>query len=308
MNDQELLDLARQKREAANPDRQDNIDALATGMAMLNFAAALTEAGAEKETEYLDEETGLLRCRVCGGPRQTIITPPFEGAQPRTVRCWCKCPTQEDRRKARERAEEIDRRRQVCFAGIEKYKGWTFAEDSRKKPELSALMQQYAELFPQYLRDGKGLLLYGDTGTGKSCFSAMIANAVLDKGYRARMINFEQIEKELWDAEQKAVYTRELLGFDLLVLDDLGVERKNDYMQGIVYNVIDGRVRQGLPVVVTTNLTTDEFSKADEMAYKRIYERIMHKCTPVNVAGVNYRRAEAGQMWIDMRKQLGMEV
>lgn len=308
MNDQELLAAQRRAQQVHGihhtPPPIHNPVAAADGL--VSLIAAQTEKAAERETEYLDEETGLLRCRICGGKRQRIIQP-FPESTPRVVRCWCGCPTDEDKRKERERLEEIERRRRVCFAGAEKYKEWTFDGDAQRRPELSSFMRQYAENFPQYRKEGKGLLLYGDTGTGKTCFSAMIANAVLAQGYRARMINFEQIEKELWDADQKAEYMRELLGYDLLVLDDLGIERKNDYMQGIVYNVVDGRVRQGLPVIVTTNLTTDEFSKTEEIAYKRIYERLMHNCVPVSVDGVNYRRAEAGQVWIDMRRQLGAE-
>lgn len=307
MTDQQLLEIQRraQRQHGIKPE-PPKPDAVAIADGLINLVAAQTEKGAQRETEYLDEETGLLRCRICGGKRQRIIQP-FPDSKPRVVRCWCSCPTEDDLRKERELLDKIDRHRRVCFKGAEQYGQWTFAKDARKRPELSDLMGQYAEQFPKYYREGMGLLLYGDTGTGKTSFSAMIANAVIDKGYRARMINFEQIEKELWDADQKAEYMRELLAFDLLVLDDLGIERKNDYMQGIVYNVIDGRVRQGLPMVVTTNLTSDEFAKTEEMAYKRIYERLMHKCTPVNVDGPNYRRMEAGRIWTDMRKQLGME-
>ncbi len=307
MSDQDLLELQRRLQ------RQHGIEPAAPAAAqvaagMFDMVAARAEAGADKETEYLDEATGLLRCRICGGKRQTIITPPFEGAKPRTVRCWCNCPTEDDARRQRERLEENEKNRQICFTTCRDMAQWTFDTDGKRKPQLSSFMRQYAASFQQYRREGKGLLLYGDTGTGKSSFAAMIANEVISMGYRARMMNFEKLEKELWDAEQKATYMQELMRYDLLVLDDLGIERKNDYMQGIVYSIIDGRAQQGLPVVVTTNLTTDEFAKAEEMAYKRIYERLMHKCLPVHVDGLNYRRAEAGGMWTDMRKQLGLEV
>lgn len=274
--------------------------------AMLDLVAARAEASIPRENEYLDETTGLLRCQICGGKRQRFIQP-FPDRPVRVVRCWCGCPTGEDERKERDRLDEIQRRRDICFHDTKRFKNWDFSKDAGKRPDLGGIVRRYAEKFPEYLKAGRGLILYGDTGTGKSTFAAMVANAVIDKGYRAFMTNFEQIEKNLWDAEKKAVYMRELLSWDLLVLDDLGAERKNEYMQGIVYNVIDGRIRQGLPVVVTTNLTSDELSKTDDMGCKRIYERLMRHCLPLNVDGPNYRRMEAGAVWTEMRKELGME-
>ena len=306
MTDQEFAARTaalRQSKAAPAPTRPPGAEMAA---AMLDYVAARAEASIPRENEYLDEETGLLRCQICGGKRQRFIQP-FPDRPVRVVRCWCGCPTGEDERKERDRLDEVERRRSVCFKDAEDLKQWTFDADEKRKPLLSDYMRKYAENFPEYRKKGVGLLLYGDTGRGKSCFGAMIANAVMAAGYRARMLNFEQIEKELWNAEEKAEYMRELMNWDLLVLDDLGAERKNDYMQGIVYNVVDGRVRKGLPMIITTNLTTDEFSKTEEMAYKRIYERIMQNCLPVFVDGVNYRRAEAAQLWPDMRRQLGME-
>lgn len=307
MTDQEFMARTQAIRQSKAAPASSRPPGAEFAGAMLDFVAAKAEANNPRENEYLDEETGLLRCRICGGKRQTILTPPFEGAQPRTVRCWCGCPTAEDERKEQDRLDEIQRRRDICFHDTKRFKGWDFSKDAGKRPDLGGIVRRYAEKFPEYLKEGRGLLLYGDTGTGKSTFAAMIANAVLDKGYRAFMTNFEQIEKKLWDAPEKAGYMRELLGWDLLVLDDLGAERKNEYMQGIVYNVIDGRIRQGLPVVVTTNLTSDELSKTDEMGCKRIYERLMRHCLPLNVDGPNYRRMEAGRVWTEMRQELGME-
>lgn len=275
------------------------------GTAGLNLVADLAEKNCPRENEYLDEETGLLRCQICGGPRQVTVQP-WPDQPPRVVRCMCKCPTEEDLRKERERKDQIERRRRACFKDTD-MADWSFANDDRKRPELSDAAARYAEQFDTHLRNGQGLLYYGPVGTGKTYLAACIANAVIDRGYSARMTNFTDIANALWDAEYKDVYMAELRGYDLLILDDLGAERKNEYMQEIVYNVIDARNRAGRPVIITTNLTTDELSKTDEMGYSRIYDRLLQRCLPIGVAGHSRRREAAGQSWGAMRKQLGME-
>lgn len=307
MTDQQFAERTRQLcKERALPKEPELPTAAETAAGIIGFMAAKADAGAERGTEYMGDD-GLLHCRICGGPRQTIITLPFEGAQPRTVRCWCGCPTEEDRRKENERQERIERRRRACFRGTD-MKSWNFDNDDQRRPELSAAMAKYAADFRQHLSDGNGLLLYGSVGTGKTYLAACVANAVITQGYSARMTNFTDISNDLWGAEDKAVYMEELRRFDLLILDDLGAERKNEYMQEIVYNVIDARYRAGKPVIVTTNLSQDELAKPAEIGYGRIYDRILERCLPVKVDGHSRRRQDAGKNWGEMRRRLGMEV
>ncbi len=273
---------------------------------LLDMVAANADAQAETDSEYLAED-GLLHCKVCGGKRQTIITPPFEGAQPRTVRCWCGCPTAQDIAKEREKQIKLEQHRSVCFRGVEEMSGCTFDRDDGKgDPQLVQAARLYAEQFPQHLRDGMGLLYYGGVGTGKTFLAACIANAVLAQGYKVKMTNFATVADEMWAVEDKAAYIADLAKYPLLILDDLGVERKSEYMQEMVYKVVNARYVAGNPVIVTTNLTPDELTKTADMGYQRTYDRLLEKCLPINVDGRSRRRAAAAQTWNDMRRQLGI--
>lgn len=273
---------------------------------LLDMVAANADAQAETDSEYLAED-GLLHCKVCGGKRQTIITPPFEGAQPRTVRCWCGCPTAQDIAKEREKQIKLEQHRSVCFRGVEEMSGCTFDRDDGKgDPQLVQAARLYAEQFPQHLRDGMGLLYYGGVGTGKTFLAACIANAVLAQGYKVKMTNFATVADEMWAVEDKAGYIADLAKYPLLILDDLGVERKSEYMQEMVYKVVNARYVAGNPVIVTTNLTPDELTKTADMGYQRTYDRLLEKCLPINVDGRSRRRAAAAQTWNDMRRQLGI--
>lgn len=307
MNNDDLLEVQRrlQQQHGIKPAPSPAPDAAAVAAGMINMVAGITEKAAQRESEYLGAD-GLLHCKVCGGPRQTVITPPFEGAKPRTVRCWCSCPTEYDRLQAQEKQWQADTARNVCFKGFEKYKAWTFDKDDGRQQELMQAAREYADQFPEHLRTGKGLLLYGPVGTGKSVATACIANAVMEKGYRAKMTSISDVADELWAAEDKAAYLRHLVKYDLLILDDLGAERKTPYMQEMVYKVINARYADGGPMLITTNLTREELGNPADIGNKRSYSRALERCLAIHVDGADRRMQEAGRNKNEMRKALGI--
>ena len=101
---------------------------------------------------------------------------------------------------------------------------------------------------------------------------------------------------------------RHLVKYDLLILDDLGTERKTHYMQEMAYKIINARYVAGGPMIVTTNLTKEELGSPADMGYKRIYSRVLENCLAIHVDGSDRRMQAAGANKIEMRKQLGMEV
>lgn len=303
--DQELLDLQKrlQRQHGVKPD-PPGLERLNVAEGFLAVAAAQAEKGAEPATEEMGED-GLLRCCICGGKRETIVQLPFGDAKPRKVRCWCGCPTEQDKAKAREAQIEQDRRRSVCFRGTEELARATFDADDGARPELTNAAKLYAAQFADHLRDGMGLLLHGTVGTGKTFLAACIANEVMAQGYRVRMSNFATLADEMWNAD-KAAYIADLVKYPLLILDDLGVERKSEYMQEMVYKIVNARYTAGAPVIVTTNLTPDELTKTADLGYSRTYDRLLERCLPIRVDGPSRRRKGAAAAWGDMRQKLGL--
>ena len=274
-----------------------------------NFIAELAkraQRAAEPATEYLAED-GLMRCTICGGKRETLITLPFPGGGEMKVKCWCRCPTQYDLLKAEEQRAEIDRNRGVCFRGFENQSKCVFDADDRTGDQrIVTACKRYAADFDDNLHRGMGLLLYGTVGTGKTFLAACIANALIDSGYRVRMTNFSAIADELWNVEDKAEYIEHLCKYDLLVLDDLGTERKTGYMDEMVYKVVNARYVAGKPMVVTTNLSTAELGQQQDMAKQRIYDRLIERCLPIQVSGKSRRRTGAADVWAEMRGKYGL--
>lgn len=160
------------------------------------------EATANHENEIMGAD-GLLHCSVCGDKLETIVQSP-RGTMEK-VRCVCRCTiAKRERYEEAKRRDYRESRRETCFRGTN-MADWNFAADDNRNPEISAAMRRYAELFPEYRREGKGLLLYGTVGTGKTFYAACIANAVIDRTdheYRVLMTNFASIADDLsgtWD-------------------------------------------------------------------------------------------------------------
>ena len=184
---------------------------------------------------------------------------------------------------------------------------WTFENDDRKNAKLSDAMERYAEGFADFKKDGKGLLLFGTVGTGKTYYAACIANRLIDKGYKVKMTNFATLTNQIQGMfEGKQEFINDLNRYQLLIIDDLGAERKSEFMQEMVFNIVDSRYRAGLPFIVTTNLTAEEIKKPQEIGYARIYDRILEKCFPIEMTGASRRRESLKQSFPNVKTKLGL--
>lgn len=260
------------------------------------------------ESTYADED-GLLRCAVCHKRVQVKMPYPF-GNGYRIQNCICDCVEKEETEDAkRKKQEAIERRRRTCFSNTN-MASWTFENDDLKNEKLSNAMKRYVWNFKEFKREGKGLLMYGPVGTGKTYYAACIANELLEEGYRAYMTNFAQLTNKLqgmYDGKQE--FIDNLNEYDLLIIDDLGIERRSGsgYVQEIVFNVVDSRYRAGLPMIITTNLTPNEIKSTSDVVYQRIYDRIIERCFPLEVKGASRRREALRNTNDYMKAMLGLE-
>ena len=251
---------------------------------------------------------GLLHCGKCKTPKQARV---ILFGEERTPPCLCKCKSEQ-----REREEE-ERKRVEFQRKIKEYRRmgfpesdmehWTFANDDLTNEKITRAMQKYVDNFKELKNTGKGLILYGAVGTGKTYAACEVANALVDKGYPVLVTNFARLTNTIqgmFDGKQE--YIDSLNRFQLLVIDDLGAERKSEFMQEMVFNIIDSRYRAGLPLIVTTNLTIDEIKKPSDIGNARIYDRILERCFPIEVTGGSRRRKAVRDGYEEMKNLLGL--
>jgi len=147
-------------------------------------------------------------------------------------------------------------------------------------------------------------LLWGDVGTGKSYVAACIANALISQGIAALMTSATKINNEFFYEKDKNKYIDALNYYQLLIIDDLGVERKTDFAMENLFTVIDERYKSNKPLIITTNLTLEQMENPAQMDHKRIYDRILEKCTPLAFDGSNKRREKRRLNFAAAREQL----
>lgn len=248
---------------------------------------------------------GLLYCGNCHTPKQwrgTLF------GQERVMPCLCKCEKerqeQEEQEQEKERQQKrIKALRDDCFDSKEMH-SWTFERDDRADKRLSEVCENYVHIFPYMLNKGKGILFYGSVGTGKTFFSACIANALIDQGISCMMTSVSRLATLM--AGSKIDITESLNGYTLLILDDLASERETEYMQEYVQMVIDARYRSHLPLIVTTNLTPEELKHPADRRKARIYSRLFEMCIPVEVKGKDRRKEKLRADYAELRGVLNV--
>ena len=107
------------------------------------------------------------------------------------------------------------------------------------------------------------------------------------------MTNFNTIIDDIFPLIDKTEYINALASYQLLIIDDLGVERNSEYVLGIIFSVIDRRIRSGRPLIITTNLPLNEIKSETVLDKRRIYDRILEMCTPMYVGGTSKREVIA---------------
>ena len=134
------------------------------------------------------------------------------------------------------------------------------------------------------------LLLQGATGIGKTHLCLAIARGVTEKGFGVvygsvqpliRQLEAEHFGRSQGDSEGQ------LTGCDLLVLDDLGMEFDTPFGRSCIYNILNARLLEGKPTVVSTNLS---FTALKERYGDQIASRISGGFVPLLCVGKDIRQ------------------
>jgi DNA replication protein DnaC len=162
-----------------------------------------------------------------------------------------------------------------------------------------AAHRKAARLVEQFPIVDKGLLFYGDTGVGKTHLAvALMREAIVKKNARAVFYETRELLKMVRDTYSGSAEMTELavlkpvLEAELLVLDDLGLEKKSEWVDETLGLVINTRYSERRLTVITTNLRDVESTESGSFAFQlglRTRSRLKEMCEWLPIDAVDAR-------------------
>lgn len=252
------------------------------------------DAGAGAAGSHLNQVGGAFRleqpeelvCQlgICDGTGWIV------DADDNATSCECR-----DRRIARNKARGISSVIPTRYMGV----GFDRppVSDMARRPELAPVMDaitDYCSNIEERLDKGRGLWLMGDVGTGKTTLAMLISKTALAANRTVAIYSVPRLLARIrrtYDAEpggdSYTSFFRKLTSVDLLHLDDLGAEKRSDWVLEQLYAVVNERYESQRAVMVTMNSTSegegsgppvDWMSALEEQIGRRTVSRLVEIC------------------------------
>ncbi len=185
-----------------------------------------------------------------------------------------------------------------------RYRGVSFdrppVSDMARDPATKAAVVDvgaYIDELDARLDAGRGLWLFGDTGTGKTTLAMLISKAALEAGRSVAIYSLPKLLARIrrtYDSEPGGdsylSFFERLTAVDLLHIDDLGAEKRSDWVLEQLYALINERYEAQRSVLITTNLPHDEL---EEQIGSRTVSRLSQMCDEVPLFGADRRYGKA---------------
>jgi len=157
--------------------------------------------------------------------------------------------------------------------------------------------------------DGRGLLLVGAVGVGKTHLAVAILRELIERYQLPGLFyQFGALLRRIQDSYNPVSQTSELavlqpvFDADVLVLDELGASKPTDWVRDTMMQIINTRYNDKRLTIFTTNYTDKRSNEKDtsELLEDRIgvplRSRLYEMCRTVQIEGEDYRKRSAAQI------------
>ena len=273
---------------------------------------------------------GEQDCRICNGLGH--IFDPFGGGKDRGAFVLCDCMKQKAKsndfpylyyddstntmlpcpaRDARLAIEKIHRLQRD--SGIpDRYK-WKFISSidiysegsgsGQKNPSLLIALDIAIDTINLFgTGNMQGMYLHGPTGSGKTLLSCFVLNelirlylvpvryAKISRDVLGKLRASFNPNSEIYGEGRKI--EEELANVQALVIDDFGVHKETEWVNSVLYDLIDARYENNLLTIITSN---EPMEALKEISNKRIYSRLREMCSEIHMDMPDYRMRKTRQ-------------
>ncbi|MBR1508370.1 MAG: ATP-binding protein [Eubacterium sp.] len=144
---------------------------------------------------------------------------------------------------------------------------------------------------------GSNILLFGPIGLGKTYLCNCIAKELLDNGHEVLYVSsnelfelYSEYVRNRKDERISGLYKR-LFSSELLIIDDLGTESINSFVQSSFFEVINQRLVRKNSTIISTNLDPNELKSRYT---ERTVSRILGNYKVLRFFGRNIRYSKLG--------------
>jgi DNA replication protein DnaC len=156
-------------------------------------------------------------------------------------------------------------------------------------------VRAYIRNLDRNLDEGRGFWFFGDVGTGKTSLAMLVSKATLEAGRSVAIYSMPRLLadiKETYEDRSERSYMQlfeRLCSVDLLHIDDLGAEKRTEWVLEQVYAIVNERWQEQRSMIVTTNLLDPEELRAQIGA--RTVSRVTEMCVQIPIMGRDRREA-----------------
>lgn len=170
-----------------------------------------------------------------------------------------------------------------------------------------------------YVRDypnvpKRGLLFLGGSGCGKTHLAVAALRGLIARGFEGIFFDYQTLLNQIYSGYDKSSGTFERNAYKLaldtpiLLLDDIGAHRANDFVEDIVTSIITHRCNHQNATIITTNLRDPEIGNElfpaaaehnkeyylEHRVGTRTRSRLYEMCRLIKMPDEDYRQKKRG--------------